>query len=353
MAVSQLDSGLRMPRRISAAPTNIPPVAERFHREATQRQPGEDRVTGEASLRAAPEVTRITGPVGPAAPYRLPTGPGSSCDPRARTTGTRCPLAVTAVTATTRGPAKERSTSTSPKRHCSRAAPDSPISPADTNPVTRSAQWVTAVGDVGGVADRRCRVVCRERRGCGTQARGLPRWRGQGGGFAVAPMRPFGPSLPEPPAAAKLRPGYTGSPAAGALGALSQTAPGSAVVRPLTAAPELDGWAITERRLKDLMRLGDQVWLVVDDVRELGPAEAGCHLEPLVMRGPVIDQHVDDLAEVKRDGPILGRQIVPSGGWQTPGGSSLPPGPWRSCSAAQVTRTNRHSAWRIGFAQNG
>jgi len=34
------------------------------------------------------------------------------------------------------------------------------------------------------------------------------------------------------------------------LGALSQTAPGSAVVRPLTAAPELDGWAITERLLK-------------------------------------------------------------------------------------------------------
>ena len=31
------------------------------------------------------------------------------------------------------------------------------------------------------------------------------------------------------------------------LGALSQTAPGSAVVRPLTAAPEPDGWAIDHR----------------------------------------------------------------------------------------------------------
>src|SRR6266571_2134110 len=71
------------------------------------------------------------------------------------------------------------------------------------------------------------------------------------------------------------------------LGALSQTAPGSAVVRPLTAAPELDGWAITERLLKDLTRLGDRVWLVVDDVHELGPAEAGRHLELLVMRGPL------------------------------------------------------------------
>ncbi len=59
------------------------------------------------------------------------------------------------------------------------------------------------------------------------------------------------------------------------------------VVRPLTAAPELDGWAITERMLKDLTRLGDRVWLVVDDVHELGPAEAGRQLELLVMRGPL------------------------------------------------------------------
>ena len=39
------------------------------------------------------------------------------------------------------------------------------------------------------------------------------------------------------------------------LGALRQTAPGSAVVRPLTAAPELDGWAVVERLLKDLAQL--------------------------------------------------------------------------------------------------
>jgi len=72
-----------------------------------------------------------------------------------------------------------------------------------------------------------------------------------------------------------------------ALAALSQTAPGSAVVRPLTAAPELDGWAITERLLKDLTWLGGRVWLVADDVHELGPADAGRHLELLVMRGPL------------------------------------------------------------------
>jgi len=71
------------------------------------------------------------------------------------------------------------------------------------------------------------------------------------------------------------------------LGALSQKAPGSAVVRPLTAAPEPDGWAITKRLLKDLTRLGDRVWRVADDVHALSPAGDGRHLELLVMRGPL------------------------------------------------------------------
>jgi LuxR family transcriptional regulator, maltose regulon positive regulatory protein len=65
--------------------------------------------------------------------------------------------------------------------------------------------------------------------------------------------------------------------------ALRQTGPGSALVRPLTAAPDLDGWAIVERLLADLARLADRVWLVVDDVHELGP-EALQQLELLVMR---------------------------------------------------------------------
>src|SRR5215468_8064085 len=64
------------------------------------------------------------------------------------------------------------------------------------------------------------------------------------------------------------------------LGALRQTTPGSALVRELTAAPDLDGWAIAERLLKDL------VWLLIDDVHELGPAEAQRQLELLVMRAP-------------------------------------------------------------------
>src|SRR6185437_16144040 len=70
------------------------------------------------------------------------------------------------------------------------------------------------------------------------------------------------------------------------LDALRQTAPGSQLVRELTAAPDLDGWAIVERLLKDLARLDDRVWLVLDDVHELGSAEARRQLELLLMRGP-------------------------------------------------------------------
>jgi LuxR family transcriptional regulator, maltose regulon positive regulatory protein len=68
--------------------------------------------------------------------------------------------------------------------------------------------------------------------------------------------------------------------------ALRHTAPGSALVQDLTAAPDLDGWAITERLLKDLAPLEDRIWLVIDDVHELGSAEALSQLELLVMRGP-------------------------------------------------------------------
>ena len=70
------------------------------------------------------------------------------------------------------------------------------------------------------------------------------------------------------------------------LGALRQTTPGSALVRELTAAPDLDGWAIAERLLKDLVLLEDRIWLVIDDVHELGSGEARHQLELLVMRAP-------------------------------------------------------------------
>jgi len=52
--------------------------------------------------------------------------------------------------------------------------------------------------------------------------------------------------------------------------ALRGTTAGEALVRPLTAVPDLDGWAITERLLKDLAPMADPIWLVVDDVHELG-----------------------------------------------------------------------------------
>jgi LuxR family transcriptional regulator, maltose regulon positive regulatory protein len=71
------------------------------------------------------------------------------------------------------------------------------------------------------------------------------------------------------------------------LGALRQTSAGSGLVRPVTAAPDLDGWAIVERLLKDLVPLAEPVWLVVDDVHELGSEEARRQLELLVMRAPL------------------------------------------------------------------
>src|SRR5215813_8007197 len=67
--------------------------------------------------------------------------------------------------------------------------------------------------------------------------------------------------------------------------ALRQTAAGAALVRELTAAPELDGWVITERLLADLAPLDEALWLVVDDVHELG-GEALAQLELLILRAP-------------------------------------------------------------------
>jgi LuxR family maltose regulon positive regulatory protein len=69
-------------------------------------------------------------------------------------------------------------------------------------------------------------------------------------------------------------------------GALRGTAAGSALVRGLTAAPDLDGWAVVERLLKDLAALQDQLWLVIDDVHELRSAEAQRQLELLLLRAP-------------------------------------------------------------------
>ena len=68
-------------------------------------------------------------------------------------------------------------------------------------------------------------------------------------------------------------------------GALRATGPGAGLVRVVTGAPELDGWALAEGLLSDLAPLADPVWLVVDDVHELGP-DALRQLELFLMRAP-------------------------------------------------------------------
>jgi LuxR family maltose regulon positive regulatory protein len=66
-------------------------------------------------------------------------------------------------------------------------------------------------------------------------------------------------------------------------GALRGT--GSVLVQPVSAAPDLDGWALVERLLTDLAALKDQIWLVVDDIHEVAP-EVLRQLELLVLRSP-------------------------------------------------------------------
>jgi LuxR family maltose regulon positive regulatory protein len=68
--------------------------------------------------------------------------------------------------------------------------------------------------------------------------------------------------------------------------AIRGTREGSKLVKALTAAPDLDGWAIVERLLADLGRLEDRMWLVIDDLHELRTDDALRQLELLVMRAP-------------------------------------------------------------------
>jgi LuxR family maltose regulon positive regulatory protein len=70
------------------------------------------------------------------------------------------------------------------------------------------------------------------------------------------------------------------------LDALRETTAGSALVRELTAAPDLDGGAIAERLLEDLSPLAERIWLVIDDLHELRSDDALRQLELLLMRAP-------------------------------------------------------------------
>ena len=67
------------------------------------------------------------------------------------------------------------------------------------------------------------------------------------------------------------------------VGALRRTVAGAGLVRAVSASPDMDGWAVAERLLTDLAPLPDRLWLVVDDVHELG-ADALRQLELLIMR---------------------------------------------------------------------
>ena len=68
--------------------------------------------------------------------------------------------------------------------------------------------------------------------------------------------------------------------------ALRGTAGGAELVRPLTAAPDLDGWAVVEHLLEDLGQLKERVWLVIDDLHELDCDDTLAQLESLVARAP-------------------------------------------------------------------
>jgi len=72
---------------------------------------------------------------------------------------------------------------------------------------------------------------------------------------------------------------------ASVAGALRRTSAGAGLVQGVSAAPDLDAWALVERLLADLAPLEDRLWLVVDDVHELG-LEVSRQLELLVMRAP-------------------------------------------------------------------
>jgi LuxR family maltose regulon positive regulatory protein len=68
--------------------------------------------------------------------------------------------------------------------------------------------------------------------------------------------------------------------------ALRHTSAGSRLVRRLTAAPGLDGWAVVERLLEDLASLEEPIWLVIDDLHELRSNEALRQIQLLLMRSP-------------------------------------------------------------------
>lgn len=79
--------------------------------------------------------------------------------------------------------------------------------------------------------------------------------------------------------------------------ALRGTAAGSALVRLLTAAPDLDCWVVVEHLLADLSGLRDRTWLIIDDLHELGGTETLRQFQLLMMRAPAELRLLLDLEE--------------------------------------------------------
>ena len=70
------------------------------------------------------------------------------------------------------------------------------------------------------------------------------------------------------------------------IDALRDTIAGSKLVRPLTAAPDLNDCVVVERLLEDLDPLEDRLWLVIDALDELRSARALRQLQLPVQRAP-------------------------------------------------------------------
>src|SRR3954447_2043707 len=70
------------------------------------------------------------------------------------------------------------------------------------------------------------------------------------------------------------------------LDALRGTVAGSTVIRELTPAPGLDEQTIVEGLLEDVRSLEDRLWLVIDDVHELGSGDALRELALFALRAP-------------------------------------------------------------------
>ncbi len=70
------------------------------------------------------------------------------------------------------------------------------------------------------------------------------------------------------------------------IDALRGTAAGSALVRPLTAAPDLDGWMVVQHLLADLGPLRDRTWLMIDDLHELADTDVLPQLQLLLRQAP-------------------------------------------------------------------